>query len=146
MTSAIPRLARTRRPPVSGTRVRDRSRALGCIVRVVIPMLGRPAAKPVIVRDYGRDSMLVWANLLLAPIFARLGLRVGIQSEEKLRARIEADSTVMRRRGYFVASVPDLLAAGDRRGSAGRLLVSGHLRVGVASGPLMPGGHDSVAQ
>ncbi len=68
-------------------------------------MLGRPAAKPVIVRDYGRDSMLVWANLLLAPIFARLGLRVGIQSEEKLRARIEADSTVMRRRGYFVASV-----------------------------------------
>ena len=45
------------------------------------------------------------ANLLLAPIFARLGFRVGVRSEEQLRAKIEADSTAMRRRGYFVASI-----------------------------------------
>jgi hypothetical protein len=65
----------------------------------------RTGAKPVIVRDYGRDSVIVWANLVLAPLLALLGLRVGIRSEERLRAKIEADSTAMRRRGYFVASI-----------------------------------------
>lgn len=72
-------------------------------------LLGRPPDRRrpqprVIVRDYGRDSLLVWSNLLLAPILARLGLRVGLTSEEKLIARIEADATSMRQRGYFVAS------------------------------------------
>jgi hypothetical protein len=43
--------------------------------------------------------------LLLAPLFAVLGLRVGIQSEEQLAARIEADTAAMRKRGYLVASV-----------------------------------------
>jgi hypothetical protein len=58
-----------------------------------------------IVREYGRDSLLVWANLLLAPLFAALGLRVGLQSEERLAARIEADTAELRKRGYLVASV-----------------------------------------
>jgi hypothetical protein len=62
-----------------------------------------------VVREYGRDSLLVWANLLLAPVFARMGLRVGLQSEERLAARIEADATAMRRRGYLVASVETFL-------------------------------------
>ena len=66
---------------------------------------GRSGPRPVVVREYGRDSLLVWANLLLAPVFARLGLRIGLQSEERLAARIEADATAMRRRGYLVASV-----------------------------------------
>lgn len=57
-----------------------------------------------VVREYGRDSLLVWANLLLAPLFAALGLRVGIQSEEQLAARIEADAAAMRTKGYLVAS------------------------------------------
>ncbi len=63
------------------------------------------ASPPTIVREYGRDSLLVWANLLLAPLFAALGLRVGIQSEAQLAARIETDATEMRKRGYLVASV-----------------------------------------
>ncbi len=67
-------------------------------------LLRRDAPKR-IVRDYGRDSLLVWANLLLAPLFAALGLRVGFQSEEQLAARIEADTAAMRKRGYLVASV-----------------------------------------
>jgi hypothetical protein len=66
-------------------------------------LLRRDAPRQV-VREYGRDSLLVWANLLLAPLFAALGLRVGIQSEEQLAARIEADTAAMRKRGYLVAS------------------------------------------
>jgi hypothetical protein len=58
-----------------------------------------------VVREYGRDSLLVWANLLLAPVFSALGLRVGIQSEEQLATRIERDIASMRERGYLVASV-----------------------------------------
>ncbi len=38
------------------------------------------------------------------PLFAALGLRVGIQSEEQLAARIEADAAAMRNKGYLVAS------------------------------------------
>lgn len=66
---------------------------------------GGSGPKPVVVREYGRDSLLVWANLLLAPLFAALGLRVGVQSEARLAARMEADATAMRQRGYLVASV-----------------------------------------
>jgi hypothetical protein len=68
-------------------------------------LIGRSAPRRVIVRAYGRDSLLVWANLLLAPLFSALGLRVGLQSEERLAARIEADTAEMRGRGYVVASV-----------------------------------------
>ncbi len=65
---------------------------------------GPSQPRRVVVREYGRDSLLVWANLLLAPLFAALGLRVGIQSEEQLAARIEADAVAMRKQGYLVAS------------------------------------------
>jgi hypothetical protein len=64
---------------------------------------GEPAA--VVVREYGRDSVLVWANLLMAPVFAALGMRVGLQSEARLAARIETDTAAMRKRGYRVTSV-----------------------------------------
>ena len=63
---------------------------------------GEPPRK--LVREYGRDSLLVWANLLLARLFDALGLRVGLQSEEQLAARIEADTAAMRKRGDLVAS------------------------------------------
>ncbi len=66
--------------------------------------LGRAPA-PVVVREYGRDSLLVWANLLLAPLLSALGLRVGLQSEDQLAARIEADTADMRKRGYAVSSI-----------------------------------------
>lgn len=58
-----------------------------------------------IVREYGRDSLLVWANLLLAPLVSVLGLRVGLQSEARIQARIEADSAELRKQGYLVSSV-----------------------------------------
>jgi hypothetical protein len=65
----------------------------------------RRSAPRRVVRAYGRDSLLVWANLLLAPLMAASGRRVGLQSEERLAARIEADSAAMRKRGYLVVSV-----------------------------------------
>lgn len=42
----------------------------------VLQLFGRDAPRQV-EREYGRDSLLVWANLLLAPLFAALGLRLG---------------------------------------------------------------------
>ncbi len=72
----------------------------------------RRSPRALVVREYGRDSLLVWANLLLAPLFAALGLRVGLQSEEQLAARIEADTAAMRRRGYLVKSVETLTLLG----------------------------------
>lgn len=67
-------------------------------------LLGPSGPKSIVVREYGRDSLLVSANLLLAPLLVALGLRVGIQSEEQLAARIEADAAAMRKKGYLVAS------------------------------------------
>jgi hypothetical protein len=86
----------------------------------VMGLLARPEHAPVIVHEYGRDSLLVWANLLLAPLLAALGLRVGVQSEEQLAAMIEADAAAMRRRGYLVASVQtfSLPVIGARRQTA----------------------------
>lgn len=80
----------------------------------------------VIVRSYGRDSLLVWANLLLAPPLASLGLRVGLQSEEHLAARIEADAATLGEQGYRVASVETFSLPGLARADAGAL-VSGDL-------------------
>jgi hypothetical protein len=69
-----------------------------------VQLLGRGAPERIIVRDYGRDSLFVWGNLLFAPLFAALGRRVGLQSEDQLAARIDADTAEMRARGYLVAS------------------------------------------
>jgi hypothetical protein len=65
----------------------------------------RSGPQPVVVREYGRDSVLAWANVLVAPLMARLGLRVGLRSAEQLEARIAADTAAMRQRGYLVAEV-----------------------------------------
>jgi hypothetical protein len=72
----------------------------------------RSTAPRVVVRDCGRDSVLVWANLLLAPLVAALGLRVGIVSEERRAARIEADTARLRQRGYLVSSVQSFTLPG----------------------------------
>lgn len=70
------------------------------------------------VRAYGRDSLLAWANLLLAPLLATLGLRVGLQSKDRLAARMEADAAAMRKKGYLVASVETFTLPGVGRPDA----------------------------
>ena len=72
--------------------------------RAIGRLTGNGAPARVVVKDYGRDSLLVWANLLLAPLFTLLGLRVGLQSEEQIAARIQSDTAAMRKRGYLVSS------------------------------------------
>jgi hypothetical protein len=72
-----------------------------------------------IVRTYGRDSLLVWANLVLAPLLAALGMRVGLQSERRLAAKMASDSASLRRRGYLVTSVETFSLPGIGRPDAG---------------------------
>jgi hypothetical protein len=67
-------------------------------------LLPRSRPKPVVVRQYGRDSLLVWANILLAPLMTALGLRVGLRSDEQIAERMAEDAAAMRRKGYLVAS------------------------------------------
>lgn len=73
----------------------------------------------VVVRSYGRDSLLIWANVLLAPLFAARGLRVGLRSEERLAAKMEDDAAAMRKRGYLVRSVETFSLPGIGRRDAG---------------------------
>ena len=68
-------------------------------------LLARSQPERVIVREYGRDSLLVWANIVLAPLFAALGLRLGLRSDERVARLMEEDVTRMRRRGYLVSSI-----------------------------------------
>jgi hypothetical protein len=96
-------------------------------LREAVARRGAPSEpERVVVREYGRDSLLVWANVLLAPLFAALGLRVGLQPEERLAARIEAGTAELRKRGHLVASVQTFTLAGltARRTDAHRYRVS----------------------
>jgi hypothetical protein len=88
------------------TYLRRKKKEVACMSRraALNGLFGPAEPKRTIVREYGRDSLLVWANLLLAPLFAALGMRVGVQSEERLAAKIETDAAAMRSRGYLVAS------------------------------------------
>lgn len=70
-------------------------------------------------RTYGRDSLLVGANLLVAPLLASLGLRVGLQSDERPRAKMEAEAASLRKQGYLVASVETFVLRGIGRSDAG---------------------------
>jgi len=78
-----------------------------------------PEPPETVVRTYGRDSLLVWANLLLAPILAALGLRVGLSSHERLAARMEADAAAMRKAGYLVGTVDEFSLPGLAGADAG---------------------------
>jgi hypothetical protein len=60
------------------------------------------AWKPVVTRSYGRDSLLLAVNPVLAGIAAALGLRVGLKSAAQVEADMERDAKAMRKRGYAV--------------------------------------------
>ena len=78
----------------------------------LLHLIGSSEPEPRVVREYGRDSLLVWANLLVAALFAASGRRVGLQSDEQLAARMETDAAAMRKKGYLVASVQEFSLPG----------------------------------
>ena len=73
----------------------------------------------IVVKAYGRDSLLVWMNLLLPALQASLGLRVGLRSDAEVLAGMQKDVLAMAERGYRVVAsdeyeLPILLAPGKR--------------------------------
>ena len=82
-------------------------------------VFGRGTPARTVVKSYGRDSLLVWINPLLAAIQASLGLRVGLRSQADVVDRMQADVLAMADRGYRVVSseeydLPVILAPGQR--------------------------------
>jgi hypothetical protein len=67
-------------------------------------LFGQSKPKRTIVKDYGRDTFLVAFNLLLAPLMARSGRRVGLQSDADVLDQMEKDSLRMADKGYRVVS------------------------------------------
>ena len=79
--------------------------------------LGTPAR--MVVKSYGRDSLLLWINPLLSAVQTSLGLRVGLRSQAEVLDRMQKDVLVMADRGYRVVSsdeydLPVILAPGQR--------------------------------
>ncbi len=58
-----------------------------------------------LVKYYGRDTLLMSANLLLAPLMSAFGLRPGLRSEADVLDRMEKDALRMADAGYEVASI-----------------------------------------
>jgi hypothetical protein len=57
-----------------------------------------------VVRSYGRDSLLVLLNPIIAALQATVGLRVGLRSDAEVLQEMELDAQKMQQRGYRVAS------------------------------------------
>jgi hypothetical protein len=67
-------------------------------------LFGTVEPKRTVVKEYGRDTFLVAFNLLLAPLMASRGRRVGLLSEADVLDRMEKDALEMGDRGYRVVS------------------------------------------
>jgi hypothetical protein len=57
-----------------------------------------------VVKSYGRDSLVLWLNPLVAAVQASLGMRVGIRSEAEVLDAMEKDALKMAERGYRVST------------------------------------------
>lgn len=79
---------------------------------------GKP--KRVVVKSYGRDSLLLWVNPLIASLLVSMGLRVGLRSDAEVLDRMEKDALAMGERGYRVAASDqfDLAVIGAPGGKA----------------------------
>jgi len=66
-----------------------------------VPWQSRRSA---VVKDDGRDTFLIAANLLVAPIMAALGRRIGLRSEADVLERMQQDALRMQAKGYEVVS------------------------------------------
>jgi hypothetical protein len=60
--------------------------------------------KKCVVKAYGRDSLLVWLNPLVAALESSLGLRIGWRSDAEVLDRMQKDVSAMEGRGYRVVA------------------------------------------
>lgn len=63
--------------------------------------LGRP--RPVVVKSYGRDSLLALANPVLTLIVRTFGLQVRVKSDEQVEREMEQGAREMFAKGYRIA-------------------------------------------
>lgn len=66
-------------------------------------LLRRGAPKPIVVKSYGRDSLLALANPLLTLLMRTLGLQVRVKSEDQVEREMERGAQEMFARGYRIA-------------------------------------------
>ena len=76
--------------------------------REVVLLLGLGEPPALVVRSYGRDSLLLWLSPLLALVQSMLGLRIGLRSRAEVLERMERDVLAMQARGYRVAESTEL--------------------------------------
>ena len=67
-------------------------------------LFGAGHPRRVVVRTYGRDSLVGLLNPLLALMVRAFGMQLRFRSEDQVRLEMERDAIAMIRRGYRVAS------------------------------------------
>jgi hypothetical protein len=66
--------------------------------------LFRRTRRRLVVKTFGRDSLLVWLNPFISALQAAMGLRIGIRSDAELLQRMDEDAMEMAKEGYRVVS------------------------------------------
>jgi hypothetical protein len=66
--------------------------------------LFRRARPRLVVKTFGRDSLLVWLNPFISALQAAVGFRIGFRSDAELLQKMEEDAVEMAKDGYRVAS------------------------------------------
>jgi len=69
-----------------------------------MPPFGATGPRPLVVRTYGRDSLIGLLSPLLALMVRAFGLQLRLSSEDQVRLEMERDAVAMTRKGYRVAS------------------------------------------
>jgi hypothetical protein len=69
-----------------------------------MPLFGPATPRRVVVRTYGRDSLVGLLNPLLTLMVRYFGMQLRFRSEEQVALEMERDAVAMIRRGYRVAS------------------------------------------
>jgi hypothetical protein len=66
--------------------------------------LFRRSRSRLVIKTFGRDSLLVWLNPFLSALQAAVGFRIGFRSDADLLQKMEEDALDMAKDGYRVVS------------------------------------------
>jgi hypothetical protein len=69
-----------------------------------MPLFGATSPRRLVVRTYGRDSLIGLLSPLLALVVRAFGMQLRLNSEDQVRLEMEQDAVAMTRKGYRVAS------------------------------------------